>query len=233
MGAALRGAEDEIGFKGRTLADLKEAVERADGPLRAELQEQFLGEKRTFLDLMTRKNGFKRKELDTRRRLYERMLRDGDQAGGIDTPQRRALVESQDAARGRFESSLATVDLRLFDSGAASESRYGQKYGENRQAIERLLDRIKGNQMTAAARLDADDDRPLSRKDHLRRMLTETESEVAILEQEEAMLGYMARLVALDAMDLAEESATTGGNTDPGSSALMRPAHALGFFLGR
>jgi hypothetical protein len=230
LGAALRTAEDEIGYKGRTLADLKEATERADGAMEADLREQFLGEKRAFLDLAARKNALKRKELDTRRRLYERMLRDVDRTGGADTPQRRALVESQEAARTRFDSSLAAVDMRLFDSGGTAESRYGQKYGENRQAIERLLDRIKTHQMTAAARVEADDGRPLSRKDYLRQMLSETESETALLEQEETMLGYMARLVALDAMELAERNATTRGDLEADASPL-RPADALGYFL--
>jgi hypothetical protein len=231
LGAALRAAEDEIGYKGRTLSDLKEAAERADGALEADLREQFLGEKRAFLDLTARKNALKRKELDTRRRLYERMLRDADRTGGADTPQRRALVESQEAARSRFDSSLAAVDMRLFDSGGAAESRYGQKYSENRQAIEQLLDRIKNHQMTAA-RVETDDGRPLSRKDYLRQMLSETESEIALLEQEETMLGYMARLVALDALELSERNAAARSDSPADAAALLRPAEALNFFLG-
>ena len=35
--------------------------------------------------------------------------------------------------------------------------------------------------------------------------MADTESELAILQQEETILGYMAKLVALDAMALSEE----------------------------
>ena len=65
--------------------------------------------------------------------------------------------------------------------------------------------------MNAEALVDGD---PVSKQDYLRHLLADAESDIAILEQENAVLGYMAKLVALDAMALAE------GIEDPSSLAL-------------
>jgi hypothetical protein len=229
LGVALQGTEEEVGLKANTLAELKEASDKTGGPMRDDIRRQFLGEKRAYVELMSKKNGLKRKELDTRRRLYERMLRDVDLAEGADNPQRRALVDAQDAARKRFEASVDAVDLRLFDSGDRGQSRYAETYAANRHAIEQLLDRIKAHRLSVASTLEGDDGKPLGRKDQIRRLLAESQGELALLDQEDVMLGYMARLVSLDAMDLADEGAARDG---PGGARLpARPADAVGLFL--
>ena len=63
-------------------------------------------------------------------------------------------------------------------------------------------------------------------------MVADAESELALIEQENAILGYMAKLVALDAMDLSEQAmdadlATL--NTAGGSS--INPSQAVTFFI--
>jgi hypothetical protein len=71
-----------------------------------------------------------------------------------------------------------------------------------------------------------------TKEEYLRQMVADAESELALIEQENAILGYMAKLVALDAMDLSEEAmdadlATL--NTAGGSS--INPSHAVTFFI--
>jgi hypothetical protein len=48
------------------------------------------------------------------------------------------------------------------------------------------------------------DGRVVGKADFLRQLVAGAESELAILNQEESILGYMAKLVALDAMALSE-----------------------------
>jgi hypothetical protein len=201
--------------------------------LRTDLKIQFLGEKRAFIQLMARKNSLARKHLDTKRRLLGRMLARLDAKSAAETPGKRALIEKQDAARDRFESSFAKVDLKLFNSGAAAESRYGRAYAENRGAIEQLLAKIKAHPMAGgyAGVAGAADAPPPTRKKMFHRLLSEIESGLALLDQEGQVLGYMARLVALDATVLAETT-TDAELADSDRPATAGPAAAVGLFVG-
>ncbi|MGE4658089.1 MAG: hypothetical protein AAEI08_04060, partial [Gammaproteobacteria bacterium] len=49
------------------------------------------------------------------------------------------------------------------------------------------------------------DDLEMTKEEYLRKMLAEIQAELALIDQEEGMLGYMAKLIALDAMALSEE----------------------------
>ncbi len=82
------------------------------------------------------------------------------------------------------------------------QSRYSKEYNKNISAIERLVDAIQGHKMNASTVVDGE---VISKPDYLRRMITESEAEIALLEQEETILGYMAKLISLDALALSEE----------------------------
>ena len=234
LGQALSRTVDETGLKTRTLEDLTKAVDAADGPVRSDLQVELLGEKRAFIQLTARKNALARKHLDTKRRLLGRLLARLDAKSAAETPGKRALIEKQEAARARFESSLAKVDLKLFDSGAAAESRYGRAYAKNRGAIEQLLAKINAHPLADgdASVAGAAGAPPATRKQMLRGLLSETQADLALLDQEDVILGYMARLVALDAMILAEATADAEF-TDGDRPAIAGAAAAVGLFVGK
>ena len=101
-------------------------------------------------------------------------------------------------------------------------------HGKNVGAIEKLMGRINEHKMNAQA--ETEDGRVLSREEQLRRMAGEVQAELALLDQEETILGYMAKLVALDAMALSEESldAELADSDTPGSQG---PAGAVSFFM--
>ena len=62
-------------------------------------------------------------------------------------------------------------------------------------------------------------------------------SSLALLDQEENILGYMAKLVALDAMALAEEVAADDSGADGGSDGVemgeLSVSSAVDFFINR
>ena len=61
-------------------------------------------------------------------------------------------------------------------------------------------------------------------------MVADTQAGLAILDQEETILGYMAKLVALDALALSEQAldAEMADSDQPPTSS---PAAAVDFFL--
>ncbi len=229
LGAALRDIDTEIGFKTLTLGDLQGAIAQADGEVRTELRHQFLAEKRTYLDLVARKNELRRTHLETQQRLFADLLeRLGRDAAGL-TPARLELMERQEAARQRFEGSVDAVDLRVFGESAVPESRYAREYAKNLAAVETLMRAVAEHPANAEPMIDG---QAVTKDDYIRQMLADNDAALALLDQEENILGYMAKLVALDATALSEQvmDRELAESDVPEAGGITE---AVGFFVSR
>lgn len=229
LGTAIQEKETNLGMKGATLGDLQKAIETADGDVRSDLRHQFLTEKRNYLAMMSERNDLRRKHLLTKRRLFDDMLTRLSQEEGAMTPEKEELIELQKAASARFESSLAKVDQRLFEAPDLEESKYSKQYAQNKTAIEQLVARIDAHKMNESPL--SEDGQILSREEHVRRMLADVQTEIAVLDQEETILGYMAKLVALDAMALSEEGLDAELLDSDVAQTSLTPAKNVSFFL--
>lgn len=211
LAAAVRETEEKMALKVKTLEDLRGAIRQAEGDLRVELRHQFLAEKRAYLELVADQQALRRKQAQTKIRIYEDLLGKIKRARGAQTPQRAALIEKQNAARERFEHSIAKVDAKLFRSSLVTESKYAREYAKNVAAIEQLVQAVNAHPMNERPKLNGT---IVSREEYLRDLIGENEATLAVLDQEQSILGYMAKLVALDAMALSE--AVEGGDAaDP------------------
>ena len=230
LAAAINDARDRMKLKVKTLEELREAVERADGELRIELRHQFLAEKRAYLDLVDEHQKLRRKHAATRIRVYERLLDKIKRNKGNLTPQRVALIEKQKAAQNRFKASIAKVNSRLFRSSMASESKYAREYAKNVAAIEQLVGAINAHPMKEQSDLDK---AGMTREDLVRQLISENEATLAVLEQEQSILGFMAKLVALDALALSE--AVTGTEVAEGETQAAEAGvtDAVDYFVTR
>lgn len=227
LGTALQGANEELGSKAKSLADLQAAITRSEGDLRLELRHQFLHEKRAYVELMSRRNDLQRKHVRIQTRLLEDMLDRMRPKNGSMSPVREELIKRQEAARSRFESSLDKVDMALFNDSTMKESKYSAKYAENSAAIEQLVARISAHNMNEQPSMDGE---TMSKEDYVRQMLADANAESALVDQEGTILGYMAKLVALDAMQLAEE-ALDPNFTDVAAAEKAGPAANVHFFI--
>lgn len=201
LAAELGDTDSMVRLKVQTLEDLQGAIERADGELKIELRHQFLAEKQAYLKLIAEHQKLRRQRAKTKIRIYEKLLGKLKRNRGQMTPQRVALMEKQQQARRRFEGSIAKVDTKLFKSSLTTESRYAREYAKNIAAIERLVAAINIHPMNAQAELDGT---PVDKADFIRQLIAEDEAELAILGQEQTVLGFMAKLVSLDALALSE-----------------------------
>lgn len=227
LSGAIQDADSEIGLKGQTLDDLRTAVEQADGELRVELRHQFLAQKREFITLMKRKADLRKRHLQTKQRTLERLLKKLGQKKGAMTPARVHLVSQQRQARARFKGSLEKVDLAVLASPAVPESKYAQEYAANMAAVETLAAAIRAHPMNVQSHQEG---QPASKADFIRQMLADTQAGVAVLEQEQNIIGYMAKLVALDAMALSE-SVMDAELTDSDIPRTAGPAAAVKYFV--
>ncbi|MDV7338356.1 hypothetical protein RYZ26_02025 [Terasakiella sp. A23] len=229
LGTAIQEKEENLSLKGSTLGDLQKAIETADGDVRGDLRHQFLAEKRNYLSMMSERNDLRRKHLMTKRRLFDDMLSRLSAEEGEMTPEKEELLELQKQASERFESSLAKVDQRLFEAPDLEESKYSKQYSQNKSAIEQLVARIDNHKMNASPM--SENGVVMTREEHVRRMVADVQTELAVLDQEETILGYMAKLVALDAMSLAEEGLDEELLDSDVAQNSLTPANNVSFFL--
>src|SRR6201999_3236003 len=116
-------------------------------------------------------------------RLLEDMLARMRPGSNGDSPAKQELIKRQDAARARFESSLSNVDMRLFNTSMAPESKYAVKYAENSAAIEQLVARINTHKMNDSAIGDG----TMTKEDYVRQMLADTQADAALIDQEDSI----------------------------------------------
>ena len=119
------------------------------------------------------------------------------------------------------------VDMTMFSTPMTGQSKYAREFAENVVAIERLVQAIGVHPLNGDSQIDG---QPVSKQDYLRRLAAETEAELQIIDQEETILGYMAKLIALDALALTEELSDTAFDADE-ESREVGIAAAIDFFI--
>lgn len=228
LGQAIRDLDQEVGFKTLTLGDLRAAIGQAGGEVRTELRHQFLAEKRAYLELVSRKNELRRKHVETEKGLLERMLERMGYEKQSMTPARAELIGIQESARARFTASVSGVDVKLIESAMAPESKYAREYAVNLSAIETLVRAIEEHPMNEGPVVDGS---AVTKEDYIRQMLADTQAALALLDQEGKVIGYMAKMLALDALALSEDvmDAELVDSDVPNTTSVTA---AVGFFVG-
>jgi hypothetical protein len=221
LGLAIRDVDAGANLKLQTLADLRAAIELADGEVRTELRHQFLAEKKAYLDLMSRQHELTRRQLVMKRALYERILDQLSRDKESLSPARAELIEYQEAARERFGFTFADIELKLLDSVAVAESQYSREYSQIQGVVESLIRAIEDHPMNAAPEINGQE---MTHASYVRQLVANTEAQLAILSQEDKALGFMGKLIALDAAALAEQITFASIGTDE----IAEPTGVLG-----
>ncbi|MEE2760755.1 MAG: hypothetical protein VYE18_04860 [Pseudomonadota bacterium] len=222
LGIAIRSLEDDERLKVKTLIDLRNAIDSAEGEIQIELRHQLLAEKRAYVELVAQKNDLQKKHIRTKQKLFERMLKSMGERQASLTPARRELIQRQEAAQARFKSSFDNVDAVIFKTVIGRESKYTVKYAENAAAIEKLYARIQNHRMNTDVQVEGQE---VTKSEYVRHLLTESQADMALLKQEETILGYMAKNVAFDALALSEVTldAELADSDHPGETAPEKP----------
>lgn len=204
LAEAIRTMDSEIKLKMQTLGDLQSATDQAEGDVLTELRHQFLAQKQEYLDLMKNRQSLRSKHYKTRIKVYQRLLKKMSREHSGNSPAKAKLVERQTEARVRFEKSAEAIDMKMFATTIAPESRYSQEYSKNLSAANALLQAISSHPMNEK---QIGGGSSVSKPDYVRELLASTEAELSLISQEGEIVGYMAKLVALDAMALADQVA--------------------------
>ena len=205
LGQSLEEVDGALSGQRSSMVTLRDNIKQTEGEQNKQLRYQLLQAKSDYLDAVEEKQRLERVALDKKSKVYEGVLASilKDQRARKD-PVTMRLVEQQQAARDRMERSIALVDDVLANQADTKPTRYSQQYKENLDKVEALNTAIANHVANASPVVDG---RDVSREEYVRFLLANIESERALLDQEQLMLGYMARLVALDAHTLEQEVA--------------------------
>jgi len=210
-----------------------------------ESRHQFLTAKSNYLGLLHEKQQLSERVLHKKSALYQRVLKKlKKNKADAEDPISMALVEKQKSARERLLRTAGQVDSLLsqplinMGGGALNNtppasykpSKYQREYGENLAKVQQLKHAIQQHSSNENPVLDG---QSLNREQYIRYLLSHVDSELALLDQERLMLGYMAKLVALDAQALEHEIAYV----EPDGEAMaikeqMRIANTTDMFIG-
>ena len=207
---------------------LQEAEGQYSGEENIEIRHQILEGKKSYVELMGDQLDLKRAKLSTKlnylKRLMRRAKRDGAQLA--DTSELRELQEQAVSRANSIDSALRDD---LFETSMEKESKFSKHYEKNKQAIAQLRSVIESHPMnshygSAGANSTAD---------HLHELILSAEADLAIIDMESEILGYMARILTLDAMALADEvhQINYDGEKVPGFGDFRAPADGLELFL--
>ena len=221
LAAAIGDQAKQIASKEQSIRDLMAAVPMSEGKVRTELQHQVLVEKRALVQLMGERIELQRRATKTRIDLYNSILSRVVSQGDLEMPNEAALSQAQDNARKRLARIATKVDTTIFGS-QARQSKYAKESAKYEMAIQKLAQKINKHPMNRLPNIDGE---KVDRKTYLRRLIQDQETEFAFYTQQEEVLGYMGKLVALDAMALNEkiEQADTG----PGGGGVKPPSNVV------
>jgi hypothetical protein len=205
--------DEDIQSKVTTIGTLQENQHLYEGAESLEVTHQIIAGKRDYLDMMSGQIDLRRQQLETKRNLYQRLMRQA-KSSSIRSPQVEQHHLAIDAARVRSGAVETQLRDELFFSTNLEESKFGLEYAENRTAIEQLRSAINNHPANRDIVINGE---PVTKAEELNGLMLGVEAELALLSMEEEVIGYMAKLLSLDAMAFAEKVAEASWQSDDGS----------------
>jgi hypothetical protein len=203
LAQALNDTNSESELKGRTMADIRSALETADDNSAVELQHQYLVEKSAYLDLMENQQQMRKQALNTKLAIYQRLANRLRQEGrAAKDPIMVKVSEQQQQAQERLQANMDNINAVLDAVSPTENSQYAAQYQTNLASLQKLQLAVRIHGANTTPELDGVE---LSKGEYVQMLVENIEKDMALLDQEQQMLGLMANLVALDAQALEHE----------------------------
>ena len=141
--------DQQIASEVTNIQSLSENQHLYEGEAAIEVKHQVLAAKRAYIGLMGEQIGMKRKKLQTKLRLYRHLTRTA-RRNDSNLAARREITAAIDAAQQRAGTVESELREELFYSTNLPESKFGEDYAANRQAIESLRSAIANHPLNKA-----------------------------------------------------------------------------------
>ncbi len=222
----LQNKDNKIKNKIGKINELSSLLPRASQEENLEIKHQIIINKRDYIREMNDLLGMKKQKLVTKKRIFNK-IKKRINLKSSNSKHDNAFLENRKNAVKRAQK----LDFKILESTSYStskKSKYFEQYQVNKNAINALKLAIEKHPMSTQNILSKD---PKNKMEAIRSYIHNIETEIAVLEMKEQIINYMAKIVALDAMQLAEKVSEINVNdVDTNPSDINDPTNVINIF---
>ena len=198
----LKTADDKIKSRYSKIDQLNKSIPQFKGDEQIELKHQVIVEKKEYITDMSERLKIKREHLLTKKRFFEKIKRKTlFQKGNQNFKAKSKFQASREKALKRSKKLDKKISNLLIGNNMSNNSKYFSEYQKTISAMQQLETKIKSHPKFQENDLLLNSENKL---ESLNVFIDKLESELSVLALKEQVLTKMAKLVSLDAMELAD-----------------------------
>ena len=224
----LKTADDKIKSRYSKIDQLNKSIPQFKGDEQIELKHQVIVEKKEYITDMSERLKIKREHLLTKKRFFEKIKRKTlFQKGNQNFKAQSKFQASREKALQRSKKLDKKISNLLIGNNMSNNSKYFSEYQKTMLAMQKLETKIKSHPKFQENDLLLNSENKL---ESLNVFIDKLESELSVLALKEQVLTKMAKLVSLDAMELADSLQI---NVSPGNEFkdVNDPTDSINLFL--
>lgn len=224
----LKTADDKIKSRYSKIDQLNKSIPQFKGDEQIELKHQVIVEKKEYITDMSERLKIKREHLLTKKRFFEKIKRKTlFQKGNQNFKAKSKFQASREKALKRSKKLDKKISNLLIGNNMSNNSKYFSEYQKTMLAMQKLETKIKSHPKFQENDLLLNSENKL---ESLNVFIDKLESELSVLALKEQVLTKMAKLVSLDAMELADSLQI---NISPGNEFkdINDPTDSVNLFL--
>lgn len=198
----LKTADDKIKSRYSKIDQLNKSIPQFKGDEQIELKHQVIVEKKEYITDMSERLKIKREHLLTKKRFFEKIKRKTlFQKGNQNFKAQSKFQASREKALQRSKKLDKKISNLLIGNNMSNNSKYFSEYQKTMLAMQKLETKIKSHPKFQDNDLLMNSENKL---ESLNVFIDKLESDLSVLALKEQVLTKMAKLVSLDAMELAD-----------------------------
>ena len=198
----LKTADDKIKSRYSKIDQLNKSIPQFKGDEQIELKHQVIVEKKEYITDMSERLKIKREHLLTKKRFFEKIKRKTlFQKGNQNFKAQSKFQASREKALQRSKKLDKKISNLLIGNNMSNNSKYFSEYQKTMLAMQKLETKIKSHPKFQENDLLLNSENKL---ESLNVFIDKLESDLSVLALKEQVLTKMAKLVSLDAMELAD-----------------------------
>ena len=198
----LKTTDDKIKSRFSKIDQLNKSIPQFKGDEKIELKHQVIVEKKEYITDMSERLKIKREHLLTKKRFFEKIKRKTlFQKGDQNFKAQSKFQASRKKALQRSKKLDKKISNLLIGNNMSNNSKYFSEYQKTMLAMQKLETKIKSHPKFQENDLLLNSENKL---ESLNVFIDKLESELSVLALKEQVLTKMAKLVSLDAMELAD-----------------------------
>ena len=203
----LQNTDNNIKNKIEKISKLNSLLSGTSKQENLEINHQIIVSKRDYIKDMNNLLIMKKQKLSTKKIFFQK-IKKNIQGKSLNNQNSSDFLSNKKIAIKRAQK----LDFKILENTSynlSKKSKYFEQYQVNKDAVKKLKLAIQNHPMSNKNILSKD---PKNKMDTINNYIHNIETEIAVLEMKEEMINYMAKIVALDAMSLAEKVAFTSEN---------------------